>query len=74
MDWDIDFITYDNFKKHVKNTINHYGEKLESYDIKRFNKNIIDPIKMIFDKAVYGNAIRRTITRLVTSINASSTT
>lgn len=58
MDWDIDFITYDNFKKHVKNTINHYGEKLESYDIKRFNSN----------------AIRRTITRLVTSINASSTT
>ena len=55
MDWDIDFITYDNFKKHVKNTINHYGEKLESYDIKRFNKNIIDPIKMIFDKAVYGS-------------------
>ncbi len=30
-----------------------YGEKLESFDIVRFNKNIIDPIKMIFDKTVY---------------------
>lgn len=29
------------------------GEKLESFDIERFNKNIIDPIKMIFDKTVY---------------------
>ena len=25
----------------------------ESFDIKRFNHNIIDPIKMIFDKTVY---------------------
>ncbi len=30
-----------------------YGEKLESFDLKRFNKNIIDPIKLIFDKIVY---------------------
>ena len=30
-----------------------YGEKLESFDIKRFNKNIVDPIKLIFDKTVY---------------------
>ena len=34
-------------------TIDKYGEKLESFDIKRFNKNIIDPIKLIFDKTVY---------------------
>ena len=30
-----------------------YGEKLESYDLKRFNSNLIDPIKLIFDKSVY---------------------
>ena len=34
-------------------TIEKYGEKLESFDVKRFNKNIIDPIKLIFDKTVY---------------------
>lgn len=54
MDWNIDFISYDDFKKHIRNTIAHYGEKLEPYDVKKFNSNIIDPVKMIFDKAVYG--------------------
>ncbi len=54
MDWNIDFISCEDFKQHVQNTIVHYGEKLEPYDIKKFNNNTIDPIKMIFDKAVYG--------------------
>ena len=30
-----------------------YGEKLEPYDLKKFNSNLIDPIKLIFDKSVY---------------------
>lgn len=54
MVWDIDFISKEDFKKHVRNTIANYGEKLESYDVRKFNSNIIDPIKMIFDKSVYG--------------------
>lgn len=54
MEWTIDFISQEDLKKHVENTIKHYGNKLVSYDIKKFNKNLIDPIKMIFDKAVYG--------------------
>lgn len=54
MEWTINFISQDDFKKHVKNTIKHYGNKLVSYDVKKFNRNLIDPIKMIFDKAVYG--------------------
>lgn len=54
MDWDIDFISHEDFKTHVRNTIVHYGEKLEPYDVDKFNANIIDPVKMIFDKAVYG--------------------
>lgn len=53
MDWNIDFITEENFKNHVKNTIIQYGKKLQSYNTQKFNTNIIDPIKMIFDKAVY---------------------
>lgn len=54
MEWTIDFISESDFKDHVKNTIKHYGKKLVSYDVMKFNKNIIDPVKMIFDKAVYG--------------------
>lgn len=53
MDWNIDFISKEDFKKHVKKTIAQYGKKLDSYNVKKFNRNIVDPIKMIFDKAVY---------------------
>lgn len=51
--WDIDFISEEDFLKHVKDTIGKYGEKLESFDLKRFNRNLIDPVKLIFDKIVY---------------------
>lgn len=53
MAWNLSFISEEDFTNHVKATIDKYGEKLESFDIVRFNKNIIDPIKMIFDKTVY---------------------
>lgn len=53
MNWKLSFISEKDFTNHVKATIDKYGEKLESFDIVRFNKNIIDPIKMIFDKTVY---------------------
>lgn len=51
--WPLTFISEENFKSHVQATIEKYGEKLESFDLKRFNKNLIDPIKLIFDKTVY---------------------
>ena len=51
--WNLSFISEEDFISHVKATIGKYGEKLESFDLKRFNKNIIDPIKLIFDKTVY---------------------
>lgn len=53
MMWPLNFISEEDFTNHVKATIEKYGEKLESFDLKRFNKNIIDPIKLIFDKTVY---------------------
>lgn len=53
MRWNLDFITEEEFKNHVRATIMKYGEKLESYDLKRFNSNLIDPVKLIFDKSVY---------------------
>lgn len=53
MEWSLDFISQEDFSKHVEATIEKYGEKLQSFDLKRFNKNIVDPIKLIFDKTVY---------------------
>ena len=48
------FISEQDFRDHVRETIASYGEKLEPYDVAKFNSNLIDPIKMVFDKAVYG--------------------
>lgn len=53
MSRDLGFISEENLKKHISNTIEKYGEKLESYDLRKFNRNTIDPIKLIFDKIVY---------------------
>ena len=56
MSWDIDFISEEDFTNHVAKTIKQYGEILQPYNVERFNKNIIDPIKMVFDRAVYGSS------------------
>ena len=53
--WCLNFISEQDFYNHVKATIEKYGEKLKSFDLKRFNKNIIDPVKLLFDKTVYGS-------------------
>lgn len=51
--WELNFISENDFINHVKATIEKYGSKLESYNLKKFNNNIVDPIKLIFDKTVY---------------------
>ena len=37
--WDLSFISEDDFTYHVKSTIEKYGEKLQPYNLKKFNKN-----------------------------------
>lgn len=49
----LSFITDENLKNHVKRTIEVYGDKLLPFTLKKFNNNIIDPIKIIFDKNIY---------------------
>ncbi|MDR0913851.1 MAG: Eco47II family restriction endonuclease [Oscillospiraceae bacterium] len=50
----LSFITKEDLTNHIIATIKKYGEKLTPYNLKKFNSNIIDPIKLIFDKSVYG--------------------
>ena len=52
--WPLSFISEADFYVHVENTIKNYGEKLKPFNLEKFNDNIIDPIKLIFDKTVYG--------------------
>ena len=59
--WPLSFIGEDDFRTHVLATIRKYGEKLEAFDLTRFNKNLVDPIKLIFDKTVYRNSWETTI-------------
>ena len=61
MTWNLSFITEEDFTKHVQDTIEKYGDKLKSFDVQRFNKNIIDPVKLIFDKTVYQADWKETI-------------
>lgn len=51
--WELTFISEEDLTNHVRATIGKYGEKLRSFNLKRLNKNLIDPIKLIFDKTVY---------------------
>lgn len=61
MSWNISFISEKDLTDHVRATIQKYGDKLESFDLKRFNKNIVDPVKLIFDKTVYRATWEETI-------------
>lgn len=61
MSWNLSFISEQDFTDHVRATIQKYGDKLESFDMKRFNKNLIDPVKLIFDKTVYRATWEETI-------------
>jgi hypothetical protein len=51
--WKLSYISEQDFIKHVSLTIGQYGDKLSPYDLNTFNSNIVDPIKLIFDKTVY---------------------
>lgn len=61
MSWNLSFITEQEFTDHVRATIQKYGDKLEPFDLERFNRNIVDPIKLIFDKTVYRASWKETI-------------
>lgn len=59
--WPLSFISQEDLTAHVRATIEKYGDKLESFNLERFNKNIVDPIKLIFDKTVYRTSWEETV-------------
>lgn len=59
--WNIDFITRENLKEHIKNTIATYENTLKKIDLRKFNSNIVDPIKMVFDSKVYRKTFEQVI-------------
>lgn len=57
-DYNLGFISNEDIFNHVKNTVLKYSTKI---DLKDFNKNIIDPIKLTFDAKVYGRTIKEVV-------------
>lgn len=53
MEYNLSFISKEDFEKHVAETLSSYNESLKSIDLDKFNSNVIDPIKLLFDKNVY---------------------
>ena len=56
--YNLGFISNEDIFKHVKETVHQYRR---SINLKEFNKNKIDPIKLTFDSKIYGQSIRQTI-------------
>lgn len=57
-EYNLSFISDENLYNHVKDTIRQYKEKV---NLKSFNTNLIDPIKLTFDSKVYGKEIEQII-------------
>jgi hypothetical protein len=56
--YNLGFISDEDIYEHVKETVQRYSA---SIDLKEFNKNIIDPIKLTFDAKVYGRTMEEVV-------------
>lgn len=57
----IPFIKQEDFENHIAKTIASYNATLKSIDLAKFNSNIIDPIKLTFDKKLFKKSIEEII-------------
>lgn len=57
----LSFISQEDFEMHVENTIKQYNETLKSINLSKFNNNLIDPIKLLFDKSVFNKSFEEII-------------
>lgn len=57
-EYNLGFISNENLFNHVKDTVSKYSFEM---DLKKFNTNLIDPIKLTFDSVVYNQAFEDTI-------------
>jgi hypothetical protein len=58
MKYGLSFISDEDLFNHAQETINKYRFAI---DLKEFNKNLIDPIKLTFDSKIYGKSIEEII-------------
>lgn len=56
--YNLGFVSDEDIYNHVKATVLQYRRQI---NLKEFNKNIIDPIKLTFDSKIYGQTMEQTI-------------
>ncbi len=49
----LSFIDEQSFKTHIQKTLETYYKNQKSVTLKKFNANVVDPIKLLFDKYIY---------------------
>lgn len=55
--YNIPFIAQSDFEEHVAKTIATYNSTLKAVNLDKFNSNIVDPIKLTFDKALFRKSL-----------------
>ena len=69
--YNLSFISDENLYHHVKETVEKYRF---SINLKKFNKNLIDPIKLTFDSKIYGKSLEEIIeSEIIRQIDKSNT-
>jgi len=69
--YNLTFISDENLYKHVKETVEKYRFNI---NLKKFNKNLIDPIKLTFDSKIYGKSVEEIIeSEIIRQIDKSNT-
>lgn len=56
--YNLGFISDENIYNHVRETVTRYSA---SINLREFNKNIVDPIKLTFDAKVYGRTMEEVV-------------
>jgi len=71
MSYDLGFISDDDLFFHIKDTVSKYRFKI---DLKKFNKNLIDPIKLTFDTKIYKKSFEEIIeSEIIRQMDKSNT-
>jgi len=69
--YNLNFISDSDLFAHVKETVEKYRFTI---DLKKFNKNLIDPIKLTFDSKIYQKSIEEIIeSEIICQMDKSNT-
>lgn len=59
--YNLSFIPQGAFEHYVAETVSAYARSLRAIDLHKFNENVIDPIKLLFDQKIYRKSFEEVI-------------